>query len=281
MRKISDLTRRKPWSHKYDYGHLLVIGGSKKYSGSPSFNALAALRTGVDLVTIAAPERAADIAAGFAPDLITYPLKGDYLSKKHVPEIKKILGEKVSAVVIGGGLERSSDTFDAVNKIHNLTGVPFVFDADALHAIRKKKIKPREQDVVTPHAEEFRVLSGRKVPENENKRKKIVKDVAFFLGCTVLLKGHVDIISDGKKVKTFKKGKGAVYLTKGGTGDTLAGICGALLAQDVGSFDSAYYSAKINGVAGELAAKENLCGLLASDIIGNIPKALKKNKVKT
>jgi len=268
--------KRKPWSHKYDYGHLLVIGGSRKYSGSPSLNALAALRSGVDLATIAAPERAANICATFSPDIIAYPLKGDYLSVKHVPEIKKILGEKVSAVVIGGGLERNSDTFDAVKKIHDLTGVPFVFDADAIHAIRAKKIKPREDDVITPHAREFKILSGREVPEDLKKREKIVKDVAFFLGCTILLKGHVDIISDGKNVKRFKKNKEAVYLTKGGTGDTLAGICGALLAQDVRSFDSAYYSAKINGVAGELAAKENLCGLLASDLIKNIPKALKK-----
>lgn len=276
MRKISDLLKRKPWSHKYQYGHLLVIGGSKKYSGSPSLNALAALRTGVDLVTIAAPERAANIAATYTPDLITYPLKGDYLSAKHLPEIKKILGEKVSAVVIGGGLERNTDTFDAIKKIHDLTGVPFVFDADAIHAIRAKKIKPRKQDVVTPHAREFKVLSGREVPEDGEKRKKTVKDIAFFLGCTVLLKGHVDIISDGKNVKTFKKGKDAVYLTKGGTGDTLAGICGALLAQDVSSFDSSYYSAVINGVAGELAARENLCGLLATDLVNNIPEALKK-----
>ena len=276
MRKISDLTKRKPWSHKYEYGHLLVIGGSKKYSGSPSLNALAALRSGVDLVTIAAPERSANICATFSPDLITYPLKGDYLSVKHVPEIKKILSEKISAVVIGGGLERNTDTFDAIKKIHDLTGVPFVFDADAIHAIRAKKIKPRKHDVITPHAGEFKILSGREVPDELKKREKIVKDVAFFLGCTVLLKGHVDVISDGKNVKTFKKNKEAVYLTKGGTGDTLAGICGALLAQDVASFDSAYCSAKINGVAGELAARENLCGLLASDLIKNIPKALKK-----
>ena len=276
MRKITDLLKRKSWSHKYDYGHLLVIGGSKKYSGSPSFNALAALRSGVDLVTIAAPERAANIAATFSPDIIAYPLKGDYLSKKHLPEIRKILGEKIGAVAIGGGLERSDSIFDAVKAIHNLTRVPFVFDADAIHAIRAKKIKLRSHDVITPHAKEFRVLSGREVPDDEEKRKKIVKEAAFFLGCTVLLKGHVDIISDGKKVKTVKKGKDAVYLTKGGTGDTLTGICGSLLAQYYDSFDSAYYSAKINGLAGELAAKEKLCGVLASDLAEKIPEALKK-----
>ena len=76
--------RRRQWSRKYDFGHLLVIGGSKLYSGSPAFNAQAALRAGVDLVTIIAPERAANIVASFGPDLITYPLAGDFIKKSHL-----------------------------------------------------------------------------------------------------------------------------------------------------------------------------------------------------
>ena len=73
--------KRPEWSHKGDFGHLLVIGGSKKYSGSPAFNTLAAYRSGVDLVTVVAPKRAANIIATFSPDMITYPLEGDYLKK--------------------------------------------------------------------------------------------------------------------------------------------------------------------------------------------------------
>lgn len=270
------MSERKPWCHKYDFGHLLVIGGSRKYSGSPAFNALAALRTGVDLVTVAAPERAADIVAGFAPDIITYPLKGECLTPKHIFEIKKLLNERVSAIVIGGGLERRDETLEAVKRIHDMTEIPFVFDADAIHAIRQKEIKLRKHDIITPHAQEFKVLTGREVMDEENDRKKTVQDKAWLFGCTILLKGHVDVISDGKRIETVKKPDEAVYLTKGGTGDTLAGICGSLLAQGYEPFECACYAAKINGLAGSIAAKERLCGVLASDLVNEIPIALKK-----
>ena len=103
IRKISDVY--KPRGHeakKYDYGHLLVIGGSKIYSGSPGLNALAAMRCGTDLVTVASPERAANIVASFSPDIITYPLEGDFLSLNQLEEIGKLPG-RFKACVIGGG----------------------------------------------------------------------------------------------------------------------------------------------------------------------------------
>ena len=84
---------REKWSHKGNFGSLLVIGGSKKYSGSPTFNALAAYRTGVDLVTIAAPSRAADIIASFSADLITYSLKGDHINESHLDDIFVLIGD--------------------------------------------------------------------------------------------------------------------------------------------------------------------------------------------
>ncbi len=276
MKKIKDMLKREPWCHKYDFGHLLVIGGSRRYSGSPAFNALAALRTGVDLVTVAAPERAANIVAGFAPDIITYPLKGDVFSTRHISDIKKILNERVTAIVIGGGLERREETFESIKRTREIAEVPFVFDADAIHAIRKKNIKLRKYDVVTPHAREFQTLVGREVPNDEKERAEIVKDAALLLGCTILLKGHQDVVSDGKRIEIVKKPAESVYLTKGGTGDTLAGICGSLLAQGYDSFECALYAAKINGLAGSMAAKEKLCGVLASDLIERIPDIIKR-----
>lgn len=105
--------KRKPWSRKYDFGHLLVIGGSRQYSGSPTFNALAALRAGVDLVTIVAPERAANIIAGFKPDLIAFPVKGDYFTKEHLEEVMQLTSKK-DAVVIGGGMTRRPEVLEFV-----------------------------------------------------------------------------------------------------------------------------------------------------------------------
>jgi NAD(P)H-hydrate epimerase len=151
--------KRDPWSKKYDFGHLLVIGGSKQYSGSPTFNALAALRSGVDLVTVVAPERAANIIASFAPDLIAYPLKGNCLTKEHLPELLKFT-EKKTAVVIGGGLCKEKETLETIIEYLKDVKIPVVIDADAIHAIASnKEMIAGKNWVITPHTWEFYVLS--------------------------------------------------------------------------------------------------------------------------
>ena len=105
-----------------------------------------------------------------------------------------------------------------------------------------------------------------------NERKKFVKQEAKKLNVVILLKGHIDVISDGKKI--FLNKTGTPYMTKGGCGDTLTGICGALLARGVSRFDSACAAAYVNGKAGELATKRYKEGLLATDLIENIPKVI-------
>jgi len=259
--------------HKYDFGCLLVIGGSKIYSGSPAFNALAALRSGVDIVEIAAPERAANIIASFLPDLITYPLKGDYFVEKHLKEIFRITKNK-TACIIGGGLGRKKETFRAVQEFLKKINLPCVIDADAIYAVSEMKECLKTNFVLTPHSYEFYILCGEKIKNDINERKKQVKKVARACGCVILLKGYVDIISDGDQI--YVNRTGTPYMTKGGTGDTLAGICGALLARNIKPIDAAYLSAYINGKAGELASKKYGESLLASDVINEIHNVINK-----
>ncbi len=267
---------RKKSTHKYDYGHLLVIGGSDLYSGSPALvgtAALASLRTGVDLITIAAPRRAATIIASFAPDLITYPLEGNFLDKKHLKTLLKLTEGKM-AVVIGNGLERRKETLSTINEFLKKIKLPCVIDADAIHAVSKNKKVIRENFIITPHQQEFYILTNIKIINKPLKEKiKIVKESASKLKTTILLKGNPDIISNGKQIAINKTGN--VYLTKGGTGDTLAGICGSLLAQNNKPFESACAAAYINGKAGDIVAKNYKQSLIASDIIKAIPKAIK------
>jgi len=265
--------KRDPWSHKYDFGHLLVIGGSKQYSGSPTLNALAALRAGVDLVTIASPERAADIIASFLPDLIAYPLKGDYLNKTHLDELFKLTQNK-TAVVVGSGLCREKEIIEAVIEYLKNVKIPCVIDADAIHAVSiDKKILENKNFVLTPHTHEFFILSGIKVSADLKERIEAVKKFASELKTTILLKGHVDVISDGKNFALNRTGSS--YMTKGGMGDTLAGICGALLARGNDTFTSACASAYINGLAGQIATKNLGESVTATDLINTIPKAIK------
>ncbi len=260
-------------SHKYDYGNLLIIAGSKKYSGSPTLCALAALRSGVDLVTVVAPHRSANIVASFAPDIITYPLKGDYLKKRDLKEIFE-LEKSSSAVIIGPGLERKKETFQSIIKFLEKTNKPCVIDADAIYAISEnKKVVKDKKFVITPHLHEFYVLSKKKVVNlNKSDIKKIVIQSASEMKTTIILKGNTDIISDG--LNTEMNMTGNPYMTKGGTGDTLAGICGSLMAQGCSQFISACGASYINGRAGDIAAKDLKMGMLASDLIQKIPNVL-------
>ncbi len=267
--------KRPSGSSKYDYGALLIIGGSEKYSGSPAFNALAALaayRAGADIVEVISPRRAAGIVATFSPDIIAIPVEGNYLSKKHLDKMFAETRNK-SAVVIGGGIGRENSTLKTVLKYLKKIHIPAVIDADAIYAVAKDKSIIRPNHIITPHEHEFCVLTGINLKNlTTNQKIAAVRDSAKQLNCTILLKGNPDIISDGKNNAVNKTGNR--FMTVGGTGDTLAGICGSLLAQGNSPFQSACAAAYINGRAGDIVAKKKKQAMLASDLIQAIPEVI-------
>jgi NAD(P)H-hydrate epimerase len=268
-------------SKKYDLGLLLVIGGSEFYSGSPALSALAAFRAGVDMTRIIAPKRAADIAASFTPDLAAYPLDGPYLKGAHLAtllaqtEMAKDVSSGKTAVVIGGGMGRSKETQQVVLSYLQKVSLPVVVDADAIHAISKNSdVVSKKPFLVTPHTYEFFILTGKEIYKLSYEEKaKVVQEEAKRLGTTILLKGRTDIISDGENI-AFNK-TGGPFLAVGGTGDTLAGIAGALLARGVSPFEAGQAAAYLNGLAGEIAGKEFGDSMMATDLINSIVEALK------
>ena len=269
-------------SKKYDFGLLLVIGGSDFYSGSPALSAMAAFKTGVDMVRIIAPKRAADIIASFSPNLAAYPLEGAYLTKKHLAtllsmtESAKVVARGNTAVVIGGGMGRSEETKRAILEYLEKVQVPVVIDADAIHALSEKpEIISGRNFLITPHTYEFFVLTEKevyKLPEEE--KIKMVCQEAARLKTTILLKGPTDIISNGKEVALNRTG--SPLLTVGGTGDTLAGVAGALMARGLSPLEAGQAAIYINGLAGELAGKKLGESLTATDLIEEIPNVLPK-----
>lgn len=266
---------------KYDFGLLIVIGGSDFYSGSPALSAMAAFKAGVDMVRIIAPQRAADIIASFSPTMAAFPLEGKWLEKRHLAtlismvEAAKAVSNNKTAVLIGGGLGRTEETQAAILEFLASVNSPVVIDADAIHAVGKKPETIAGRNFLfTPHTYEFFVLTGKKVfglPEEE--KIKIVQAEADKLGSTILMKGPTDIISDGKEVVLNRTG--SPYMTKGGTGDSLAGVCGALLARGLSPFVAAQAAAYINGKAGELASQKLRDGMLTTDLIEAIPAVLR------
>ncbi len=262
--------KRQPWSHKGEHGFVMIVGGSKKYSGSPAFNALAALRSGADLVTVYGAERAMNIAATFAPDIIAYPL--DELTPHYVPLILEE-SKKFHSLVIGCGLDRNERTHQVIVDIIKKVDLPMVVDAEGVRAVAEHPTSIAGKKIVlTLHAEEFRILTGERVEPNVADRKTKVKKWAKQLGTVILLKGHIDVVSDGSRVGVNKTG--SPFMTKGGFGDTLSGICGTLLARGSEPFQAAIFAAYINGRAGELACKKYGEGVLASDLLEYIPQVI-------
>jgi len=267
-------------SKKYDFGLLLVIGGSQFYSGSPALSSLAAFKAGVDMVRIIAPKRAADIIASFSPILAAYPLSSDWLTKEHLAtligfaESAKTVSRGNTAVVIGGGLGRSDETQEAVLEFLSQVQIPVVIDADAIHAVGKRpEVIAGKNFLITPHTYEFFVLTGKEIYQSSDEEKiKIVQEEAARLQTTILLKGPTDIVSNGEEVAVDKTG--TPYMTVGGCGDTLAGICGALMARGIKPFEAAQAAAFINGKAGEVAAAKLKDGMTATDLIEAIPEVL-------
>jgi NAD(P)H-hydrate epimerase len=261
-------------SHKGDFGRLLVLGGSEVFSGAPTFVAQAALRTGVDLAYLAAPEKTAYAISSMSPDLITIKLAGDHLNLSNVSELKEHV-ETCNAVVLGPGLGLHDETCEAVSAIIDIVeraGKPLLLDADGLKAFASFKRKLKVPLVLTPHAGEYAILTGRKLPETLPQKVTEVQKAAAKLNAVILLKGHVDIISDGNRFKLNFTGNPG--MTVGGTGDVLSGVVGAFLAQKVDPFEASVAGAFVNGAAGDFVFQEIGPHMVASDLIDWIPHVL-------
>jgi len=266
------LRRRKSEEHKGDSGKILVIGGGP-YSGAPTFAALAALKAGADLVTVAVPAPVAEIVASYSPNLIVRKLSSNVLC----PDDLSILLDLISShdvVVMGMGLGRATETLEAVRKI-----IPFcrkaVLDADALSALSGtifESIAGNCELIVTPHAGEFARLRNMETPDSLEARIKAVREFSEEKGVVTLLKGKIDIISDGKQ--TLLNRTGNPGMTVGGTGDVLAGLTGSLFSRNP-AFLAAACAAHINGTAGDLAFEKAGNGLLATDVLEKIPEIIK------
>ncbi len=249
-------------AHKGWAGYVLVIGGGP-YQGAPFLAGTAALRSGADVVRVAAP------VDGFMPDMILERLPGDKVGKEHLTRLLA-LAENADVVITGPGLGADPESLEVAAQVVS-AAKRAVVDADLL---RNPLPKAREQTVYTPHAGEFaRVFCP--VPEKLAERGILVREAAKRAGGTVILKGAVDVISDGSRVKFNQSG--APCMTTGGTGDVLSGVCGGLLAR-MNAFEAACAAVHAAGLAGELADEDTGDGLIASDLLRHLAYIVYKEK---
>jgi hydroxyethylthiazole kinase-like uncharacterized protein yjeF len=265
---------RAAGAHKGDFGRLLVVGGSEIFSGAPALVSLAALRTGVDIVYVAAPAKTAYAISSVSPNLITVKLKGDHLNAGNVAALQPYLGA-VDAVVVGPGLGMHAEPQEFVRACVSAVesaGKPLLLDADGLKAFAGFKRPLKVPLVLTPHAGEYAILTGRKLPDSREESILEVQSTAKELKAVVLLKGEVDVVCDARQVKLNFTGNPG--MTVGGTGDVLSGVVGALLAQKTGMFEAAVAGAFVNGAAGDFVAAEKGFHMVATDLLEWIPRVL-------
>ncbi|MCK5300277.1 MAG: NAD(P)H-hydrate dehydratase [Thermoplasmatales archaeon] len=268
--------RSEKQSHKGENGRVLIVGGGP-YVGAPALSGLAALRTGADLAYIATPKRVGRAIASFSPNLIVRDLNSDFLIPGDIHPIRELL-DKCNSIVIGPGLGNAKETREAIIKIIEIAIIekkPLVIDADAIKALADNiDLIKNSKTVITPHNEEFRILTGIELPDEVDKRIEIIEKWAKELGVSIFLKGFIDILSNGSKTKLNLIHNEA--MTVGGTGDVLAGIIGALLSKDIDPFIAIRVAAFLNGEAGNMVFNKKSYGLLATDIIEEIPSVLNK-----
>jgi NAD(P)H-hydrate epimerase len=276
-------------SNKGSFGHVLVVGGSTGRWGAPSMTSLAALRAGAGLVTAAVPAPGIAVVAGFAPELMTWPLDagadglilGSALSAE--AQARLVAGKTVLAV--GPGLGQSEQTLKLIHRLLSGTRIPAVIDADALNLLAAhpglltelaKSAKDGRTVVLTPHPGEMARLTGLTVAEVQGRRLEVARDFAQRLGMTLVLKGARTLIAhpDGRiAVNT----SGNPAMAKGGSGDLLTGLVAGLLAQYPKQAAEAVEAAVcLHGLAADLAVGEgDEHTLLATDSLRHLSRAFR------
>ncbi len=274
------LWKRSPRSHKGDNGRVLIVGGGP-FSGAPSLAALAALSAGADWVTVAAPRSVSGIIASFSPNLIVQPLSADRVVEQDVPSVVN-LAKKHDVVAIGMGLGAAEETTEAIQQIiEHETTKKLIVDADGFYGLTLPTTAADKRIIVTPHAGEFAkmkaIAQGQDMavpPEAElEARRGFVTEFSRRNNVVTLMKGPVDIVSDGVRVKLNRTGNAG--MTVGGTGDVLAGLVAAFFAVTNDPVKAATAAAFVNGTAGDLAFEAKGYGLLATDVLERIPEVLR------
>lgn len=271
---LSLLPDRNPWGHKGNFGKLLLLCGSRGYTGAAFFAAMGALRAGAGLVFLGVPESIYGIEAVKLNEPVIFPLPdaGGRLSADAVPEILTRLPQ-MDAVLVGPGLGQSEGTLAVVRAVLEKAKCPVVVDADGINVLSAHRDLLRGRKlptILTPHDGEFARLGG-VIGED---RMAAAAALAEELGCVVLLKGHETCITDG--TDGYLNPTGNPGMAVGGSGDVLAGVITALLGAGLPPLEAAACGAWLHGAAGDRCAAElGQYGMLPTDMLSALPRLMK------
>jgi len=255
VNQLPRLPRRAEDSHKGTFGTVALVCGSASMLGAAILAARGALRGGAGLVRACLPPDLMPAFMAAVPSATTTARRGEsgtWLAGVH-------------ALVVGPGL---STTDAARTLVHELIGapvVPMVLDADGLNVLSPLSDRVPGRAILTPHPGEAGRLLGCSTRDVQRNREQSALDLAERSGQVVALKGAHTIVTDGDHV--FVNDSGNPGMATGGSGDVLAGVLGALLAQRLEPFDAACLGVHVHGLAGDLVAERlSQCGLTAEDL---------------
>lgn len=272
------LPLRKMDSHKGDFGHLVIVAGSKEKPGALSMACLGALRCGSGLVTCASVESALNILHQHSYEAMGFILDqtpDGTIALSSLPKLLKFLEDK-DALVLGPGLSLNEETQEFIRRLVLNTSIPLVLDADGLNAFSKNLnlLKPRQGDkILTPHPGELSRLLDVSTEEILKNRIKYAKEGMKESNSTIILKGYLTLSACINEI-VWVNPTGNPGMATGGMGDILSGMAGSFLAQKIPSFKSAPLSAFLHGLSGDIAAKEKgEEALIPRDLIEKIPES--------
>lgn len=270
----SILPDRNPWGHKGSFGKVLLLCGSRGFTGAAYLSAMGALRVGAGLVYLGVPESIYAIEAVKLNEPVVFPLpdKDGKLSKEAISRILERL-PAMDAVLIGCGLSVSEGTWAVVRAVLEHAACPVVLDADGINVLSGHMDVLRGRSyptILTPHDGEF-IRAGGSIGDD-----RMASAAAFAAenGCILLLKGHRTCITDGEIGYLNRTGNPGMAV--GGSGDVLAGMIAGLLGQGIKPLKAAACAAWLHGAAGDLCAAElGQYAMLPTDMLSVLPRLLK------
>lgn len=266
------MLQRDPTSHKGQNGRVVVVGGSHRFHGAPILSALAAEASGVDLIVPMVHRCHEGVTRGASLNFIVHTFKGDSLTEGDAERILSLL-EHADSCVIGPGMAETPENAEVVGRIVFGAHCPIVLDAAALHPSVLGSLTKEHTVILTPHRGELARLVQRDLrdlPERE------ILSLAALLAeehrAIVLLKGAEDCVAGGGKKNIVRGGNAG--LTKGGTGDALAGLIAGLVAQRMPPFDACVCATTIIKKAGEKLCKTKGYAYTTREVIELLPELL-------
>lgn len=254
------LPKRSPDTHKGNYGRVLLICGSEKYTGAAFFAAEAAVRSGSGLVFVSVPKVIRPVLAAKLNEPILVP--------------RRVSGNNFDATLIGCGLGLGFSSLSLLRRELSLDSSPLIIDADAITLAAKFRLslkRAKRKIILTPHEGEF----SRLCPDFcRSRRKEFAENFARENDCILVLKGHRTITAtpDGG---IYINTSGNPGMAKGGSGDILAGVITSLIGQGIPAKEAAYTGVWLHGASGDLAAKTfGEFSMTPSDMLGTLKSVI-------